>query len=62
MKNEALTNTLIAVAIVAAVWLVAGLKVDLTNINRVIGFTTAGALLAMAPMAYRASWKNLLGR
>jgi len=62
MKNEALTNTLIAVAIVAAVWLVAGLKVDFTKVDRVIGFTTAAALIAMAPMAYRSSWKNLLHR
>lgn len=62
MKTEALTNTLIAVAIVAAVWLVAGLKVDFTKIDRVIGFTTAGALIAMAPMAYRSAWKNLFSR
>lgn len=62
MKTEALTNTLISVAIVAGVWLIAGLKVDLTKVDSVIGWATAGGLLiAMAPITTR-TWKSLSGR
>lgn len=62
MKTEALNTTLIAVATVAAVWLLAGVRFDVTNVDTYIGWASAGALIAMVPMAYRSAWKRLAGR
>ena len=61
MKTEALTTTLIVVGIAAAVLLLAGLRIDLTKIDTLFAWASAGALIAMAPVSYRGTWKRIFG-
>ena len=58
MKSEALTLTLIAAVTAVAVWLLAGVHVNLVNVDKYIAWAAAGALIAMVPVAYRSAWKR----
>jgi hypothetical protein len=60
-KNEALNYSLLGVGVVAAVWLLAGLRINF-EIDTAAGWATSAALLAMVPMAYRGFWKRVTGR
>ncbi len=62
MKNEALTITLIVVGIAATFLLLAGLRFDLTKVDTLFAWASAGALIAMAPVSYRSTWKRVFGR
>lgn len=59
MKTEALTTTLIALGMALWAVLVAGLRIDLTKIDTLVAWAAAGALVAMAPVAYSGVWKKL---
>ncbi len=58
MKNEALNYSLMGIGVFAAVWLLAGLRINV-ELDTLVGWGTAGALLLMAPITYRAPWKRL---
>jgi len=62
MKTEALTTTLIVVGIAAAIVLLAGMRLDLTKVDTLFAWASAGALIAMAPVSYRSTWKRVFGR
>lgn len=62
MKTEALTTTLVAVGVAAAVILLAGMRFDLTKVDTLVAWIAAGALIAMAPISYRSAWKRAFGR
>ena len=62
MKTEALTTTLIVVGLAAAVLLLAGLRFDLAKVDTLVAWASAGAIIAMAPVSYRNTWKRVTGR
>lgn len=58
MKTIALTYAVIAVGLAAAMWMLRGVAFNV-ELDVVAGWATAGVLLAMAPLTYRSSYKNL---
>lgn len=61
MKTKALTYSVIAAGIAAAMWMLKGVTFNV-ELDVLAGWATAGVLLAMAPLTYRSSYKNLAVR
>lgn len=61
MKSETLTYAIAAAILATVIGLVLGSAVNV-DAGAVLGWATAGVLLAMAPMNYRKFFKSMIGR
>lgn len=61
MKTKALTYTVIALGLAAAMWMLKGVTFAV-EVDALFGWVTAGVLLAMVPLTYRGSDKSLAVR
>lgn len=61
MKSEVLSYVIIAIIMTAVMGLGLGLTLNI-EVDTVLGWATAGVLLAMAPIEYRNLFKSGAGR
>jgi hypothetical protein len=62
MKNNALTYLLIGAGIPALVWLLAGVRVNLVEVDTLFAWASVTALLVMALVEYRPLLRRIFGR